>query len=163
MPDANPTTSRRDNAQEKARKQAYYQANRERTQEEKTARRSGNLEKHRARERAYCEANRDAIRKRARAYYAANKAQILSLQKRRKYGLDRTGFNALMKLQRHRCAICKTAFGPNIPRIDHCHSTGKVRGLLCIPCNSGLARFRDDPAILRRAASYLTKREHSTG
>lgn len=75
MPDANPTTSRRDNSQEKARKQAYYQANRERTQEEKTARRSGNLEKHRARERAYCEANRDAIRKRARAYYAANKCR----------------------------------------------------------------------------------------
>ena len=43
----------------------------------------------------------------------------------------------------------------NFFSVDHCHKTGNVRGLLCDACNNGLARFKDDPSILRRAAEYL--------
>jgi hypothetical protein len=39
--------------------------------------------------------------------------------------------------------------------VDHCHTTGKVRGLLCQSCNVGLGAFKDNPASLRKAASYL--------
>lgn len=39
--------------------------------------------------------------------------------------------------------------------VDHCHETGKVRGLLCRTCNMGLGQLKDDPARLRRLADYV--------
>lgn len=39
--------------------------------------------------------------------------------------------------------------------VDHCHHTGKLRGILCDKCNFGLGLFKDDPSLLRRAADYL--------
>jgi hypothetical protein len=49
------------------------------------------------------------------------------------------------------CHIC----GDEGTALDHCHSTGKVRGLLCRPCNIALGLFRDRPDLLTAAARYL--------
>jgi hypothetical protein len=52
------------------------------------------------------------------------------------------------------CQICKQ----EVPlHLDHCHHTGKLRGLLCVRCNTALGNFLDDPQILRAAASYVER------
>lgn len=75
----------------------------------------------------------------------------------RDYGLTRDEYEALLERQGHVCAICQkpdtTAKG--ILGVDHDHTTGRVRGLLCHPCNVGLGHFQDDPALLTRAAVYV--------
>lgn len=79
-------------------------------------------------------------------------------QRLKQYGLTLQEFNALMESQSGACAICghSDTSTPNFfPVVDHCHSSGKVRGLLCMACNMGLGKFKDDPARLLSAVSYL--------
>jgi hypothetical protein len=59
------------------------------------------------------------------------------------------------------CAICSTSIAESV-HVDHDHATGKVRALLCPPCNKGLGHFRDDPALLLAAATYLTTSKEPT-
>ena len=79
-------------------------------------------------------------------------------QRLRRYGLRLEDYQELMRAQEGKCAICKAY--PSASRalaIDHCHTTGKVRGLLCGSCNMGLGKFSDDPERLKVAAEYLKK------
>lgn len=50
------------------------------------------------------------------------------------------------------CVICLDA--PPI-HVDHCHKTGRVRGVLCFSCNAALGQFKDQPDVIRRAATYV--------
>ncbi len=76
------------------------------------------------------------------------------------YGISLEDYNQLLKQQEHKCAICKTdetdAFRQTL-YVDHCHSTGVVRGLLCMQCNSGLGKFKDSLERLEAAKEYLRK------
>lgn len=77
-------------------------------------------------------------------------------QVKTKYGLSMEEVDHLYKVQGNKCAICKDTFGDAYKtQIDHCHDTGKVRGLLCINCNWLLGKSRDNPTLLREAANYL--------
>ena len=61
------------------------------------------------------------------------------------------------------CAICGYKFGQKVGdmHIDHCHSTGVIRGFLCDLCNRGLGYFKDSPDFLNSAANYLTTFQNS--
>jgi hypothetical protein len=78
----------------------------------------------------------------------------------RKYGITLADYDRMLTEQGGGCAICGTLPGEQTRyqqflHVDHCHVTGKVRGLLCDQHNLLLGRFDHDPALLRRAADYL--------
>jgi len=81
------------------------------------------------------------------------------------FGLTFGEYSDMLEAQEGRCAICPAEIGylrkgkPARLAVDHCHATGKVRGLLCSNCNNGLGRFKDDPILLRAAADYLENKE----
>jgi hypothetical protein len=65
-------------------------------------------------------------------------------------------YEAMLTTQNGVCKICQgVSSDGRALAIDHCHTTGKVRGLLCNNCNNGLGRFKDDPDLLRSAIFYL--------
>ena len=74
------------------------------------------------------------------------------------YGISLEEFDAKLESQNFKCAIChcraEDAFNGTL-YVDHCHNTGKLRGLLCHACNSALGKFRDSPTILQNAITYL--------
>lgn len=60
--------------------------------------------------------------------------------------------------QGNACAICGERFkNEKLTHIDHCHTTGKIRGILCVRCNVGLGQFKDNIISLQQAIKYLTK------
>lgn len=77
---------------------------------------------------------------------------------KKEYGLSIEDVDNLYVIQDNKCAICNNVFN-NVykTQIDHCHKTGKVRGLLCINCNWLLGKSQDNPELLRQAANYLER------
>ena len=77
---------------------------------------------------------------------------------KRTFGLTPNELAELIASQDGLCAICRS----RLPRhVDHDHHTGALRGVLCGPCNMGLGQFRDDPALLGAAATYLRQHKPS--
>lgn len=79
------------------------------------------------------------------------------------YGLTPEDYEMLLVNQEERCAICGETPLRGVLYVDHDHETGKVRGLLCGACNSGLGQFRDDPNVLRAAIDYLIENSIALG
>lgn len=71
------------------------------------------------------------------------------------YGISIHDYEAMLHAQGGVCAICGAAPKKKPLVVDHDHKTGKVRGLLCNGCNSGIGHFRDDITALDAAATYL--------
>jgi hypothetical protein len=76
-------------------------------------------------------------------------------QKKHKYGLSETEYLSLFEAQENSCSICHESFDKVRACVDHCHESGKVRGLLCDNCNRGLGLFYDNKEFLLNAIVYL--------
>lgn len=117
--------------------------------------------------------NLDAELKRKRDWYYSewkknsSKLRIINRRSRLKsqYGISLEKYMEMLAEQKGTCAICKKEESQKSNkrgvtdslRVDHCHRTGKIRGLLCSKCNFGIAQFNDDPVLLKRAIRYLEK------
>ena len=92
-----------------------------------------------------------------------NKYRNMDLVKN--FGVTLEEYNQYLETQNGVCAICGSSETvvdnrtkrPRSLAVDHCHTTKKVRGLLCMGCNQGLGNFRDNPDFLAKAISYLIK------
>lgn len=79
-----------------------------------------------------------------------------------RHGISKDLFNKMIEKQKSRCSICQRKFKEDfnrsyvlVPRIDHDHKTGKIRGLLCDRCNLLLGKAKDNIFILINAIKYL--------
>lgn len=77
---------------------------------------------------------------------------------KKRYGITLQAYNAMLTAQGGGCAICgarpETVHHGTLP-VDHCHATGKTRGLLCDNCNRALGLLKDDVERVRKMAAYL--------
>jgi hypothetical protein len=83
------------------------------------------------------------------------------------YGLTDAEFQALFDAQQGVCAVCREPEATTdrlgnvrVLCVDHCHTSKRVRGLLCYKCNVGLGSFKDDPKRLAMASEYLSRTGH---
>lgn len=90
---------------------------------------------------------KDRMKKRARDY-----------RLKTQYGIDEKEFQRMVESQNFKCAICRCV--PDSKRkfnVDHCHTTGKVRGLLCWNCNIALGYLKENVDSFKNAIDYLQK------
>lgn len=134
-------------AEEKAKAAAYMRDYRQRNLEK--MREAGR----RKREREYA----DPV-KRERILAANRRWEAKVGGNRRKfYGIGREEFERMVAAQNGLCAICSKVMGSGKggTSLDHCHATGKIRGLLCMNCNQGIGRFKESIDALESAIRYL--------
>jgi hypothetical protein len=84
-----------------------------------------------------------------------HRKQSFSANVKSRYGITVDRYNEIMgRGKLNGCAICGSK-DPVRFHLDHCHVSGKIRGVLCQGCNIGLGGFKDNPASIELAASYL--------
>ncbi len=128
-----------------------------------------NPEPQRAANKRYRDKNRDNPKFKAarleaqRKYYRTDRYKEKNKERQylRKYGVTRAVRDALLAGQGGRCAICHNPVdfknGTLGAALDHCHNTGRLRGVLCRGCNTALGSMKDSPDRLRAAALYLER------
>jgi hypothetical protein len=88
--------------------------------------------------------------------YSRTRTQSREKHLVRKYGVSLAIYDAMLTRQGGRCAVCGKLQDKAFD-VDHCHSTGNVRGLLCTNCNRMIGHSGDSPWRLRYAADYLER------
>jgi hypothetical protein len=98
------------------------------------------------------------------AWRERNPDKVKNMDLRKRFGITLDQYRQMSLEQDHKCALCiqpETAVdakgAERFMAVDHCHKTGKIRALLCASCNKALGGFKDDPALLRKAAEYIEK------
>lgn len=91
--------------------------------------------------------------------------RLKDLYLQRTYKITLQEYQSILKKQNNKCLLCTRDFNfttidgpglfPDSPVVDHCHSKGHVRGLLCNECNRGLGYFHDNIKTLENAIIYL--------
>lgn len=134
----------------------YYLKNRKEMRAAHQEYRREHKEEINAQKRGEYAKNPGKFRKEARDWRINNPQRFRAHKAESAYGISHHDFFRLVGSQKGRCRICRNPFGKSF-QVDHCHRTGKVRGLLCSNCNAGLGRFRDSLKNLKRAIQYLRR------
>jgi hypothetical protein len=138
----------------KEKKEAYY----------------ADVEKHRLQKRISHHKHKERTNEKQRMFSATDEGK--SLQRRKhllaRYGLTLETYDDLRHAQDYRCMICKdhesiirkgnSARSDTALHVDHCHTTGEVRGLLCTNCNVLLGKAKDNIDLLKTAIEYLERK-----
>lgn len=97
----------------------------------------------------------------ARTWYNDNKDRANENKRRwnlqKLYGITIEEYDAMLEAQNGVCLVCQEEDKDTNLAVDHCHSTGRVRGLLCNNCNRAIGLLKDNPAVIKRAAAYLER------
>lgn len=99
---------------------------------------------------------------RLKAYEERNKERIRKRERRlelKRFGLTLEQYDAMLVGQGGACAICGDKPERRAHAVDHCHTTGKVRGILCSRCNLMLGYARDRVSVLMTAIQYLERQK----
>ena len=143
----------------------YYQENKDRRNEKVKVYRHKNRERLAEYKRQYRSERRAELCAKSKAYRLANlekiKASVRSAYIKRTYGITAQEYDARIAAQNGKCEVCKNKPNGNGAKsklhLDHCHTTQKIRGMICGNCNAALGMAKDDLVILRALVAYMER------
>ena len=103
--------------------------------------------------------NKEAIKQKTKADRLTNKERYKTYDLKKSYGITSQDYNKMLEEQNNCCKICGFEYIPPAKYlcVDHNHTTGVIRGLLCDKCNRGLGHFNDNQELLVKAIEYLAR------
>lgn len=125
-----------------ARKRAYEQANPEKRNAARKKVRDAKPEQHRATVKKWRDRNPD---------------KVAGYELKKNYGITLEEYNVILTRQGGKCACCgrdQNTCGRKL-FVDHCHETGRIRGIICNRCNYGIGALGDNIEGVQRALEYL--------
>lgn len=101
--------------------------------------------------------NKEARKAQKKEKYQRTKDLVWENNIQKKYGISKEDYDEILKSQNGGCAICGTdkQVGRGRLHVDHCHTSNKVRGILCSKCNAGIGQLNDSIELLSSAIKYL--------
>ena len=125
--------------------------------------------KNRCQKDGFCHQCKSCVKKsyspeKERLKYLKNKEKSIkrstNWRMKHKFGITSDDKKNMFLCQNKLCKICSTEMtlvggSDNSAQIDHCHKTGKIRGIICRKCNLGIGHFNDSPELLEKAIKYL--------
>jgi hypothetical protein len=101
----------------------------------------------------------DVCKKNRREYYKKNREAHIGRNMRQWYGITYDDYQQMLLKQDGKCAICRqeSSGGKGRLHVDHCHTTGKVRGLLCHYCNTMIGLAKESVSNLESAINYINE------
>jgi len=121
------------------------------------------IEERRITSRAYAQANKERLKEYHRQWNIQNRELARIRKVVKNFRITAEEYLAMVEYQNNLCAICKqletlvdkhSGLVRNL-HVDHNHTTGKVRGLLCTACNTAIGNFKEDTNTIRAAISYI--------
>lgn len=101
----------------------------------------------------YRSENKEKVLTREKNWRKVNAHKLKAYKLKGRYGISLEEFNNLLINQKNECKICLKKC--KILHVDHCHKTGKIRGLLCVNCNQGIGSLKEDTNIMKNAIKYI--------
>lgn len=162
--------------EKRAYRKAYYAAHKEEYRGYRTKWYSTRKESERQRQQAKYQRDKEKVRERNAARYALKREAILQssrelYQKTRgrvlskcwewrlkdQFGMTPGQYFAMLDAQGGRCAVCRSEPLKRKLGVDHCHATGKVRGLLCHSCNIAIGLLKDSVPAIENLLAYMKR------
>ena len=143
------------------RQNQYYKDNTDKCNESKRNYYANNKVKCNERDKKYRDNNKEKIKKVKKEYTKTHKKETKNLNLKRCYGITIEQYNQMFNVQEGKCKVCgkhqSELYQPL--GVDHNHTTGKVRGLLCPNCNSILGHAKDNTDTLQKVIIYLKEND----
>src|SRR5574337_857434 len=100
--------------------------------------------------REWRQKNKERSKELANRWRRENREKTRGYHLKAKFGITNDDYDRMLEEQDFVCAICGEPSDKTY-HVDHCHTSGKVRGLLCNTCNRGLGYFKDNTSFLTNA------------
>lgn len=140
-------------------KKEYYQKNKVKIL--KQMKKKYNPKKKKSYNSKYYNNNKELYKQQSKEWKKRNPEKVKLTNRKyllKKFGITIEEFEILLQKQNNRCWICREKPQKNINlTVDHCHTTKKIRGLLCRNCNLALGNFKNSIVHLKQAIKYLRK------
>lgn len=119
-----------------------------------------NRPRERAKRKSWYEANREYVCEKMRTDRLLHLEEYRLRSRLRRKGMTFEEYTYKVTSQKNACEICHSSFGREAYKcsyIDHCHKTGKFRGLLCSQCNTAIGLLKESETLFKACITYLKK------